>query len=125
MAQPQPNVQVQPNNPRPPAVNQPTPTQAQPNVNRPPSAPNASQPNPYPNNQKEGNASDNANGRSKNRSYNDRPPSTRPTVDRRSSRSSSNNLRLRQQQDQERQNVEQSRFAGSKDIGPTKNGSNR
>jgi hypothetical protein len=108
MAQPQPNVQAQPNNPRPPAVNQSAPTQAQPNVNRPPSAPNASQPNPYPNNQPEGNANENANGRNNNRSHNDRPPSTRPTVDPQVQQKQQQQLeKLRQQQDQERQKVEQ------------------
>lgn len=104
----QPPVQTQQNqqsNGRPATANQPNQQALQPNTNRPANA-NANNPN-------QGNANQqtvqpNTNRPSNNRSFNDRPPSSQPTVDPRVEQRQQQQLeRLRQQQDQERQKVEQ------------------
>jgi len=84
---------AQPNNNNRPAQEQNQPPQAQPN-NRPPQQQNQ----PQPGNNQPGN----------NRSFNDRPPTSRPTVDPQVQQRQQQQLdRLRQQQDQERQKLEQ------------------
>jgi hypothetical protein len=92
----QPNqqpAQAQPNN-RPPQQNQP-PAQAQPNNNRPNTPPNQQQ-QVQPDN------------RGNNRNFNDRPPTSRPTVNPQvEQRQQQQQEKLRQQQDQERQRLEQ------------------
>ena len=86
--------QVQPNNNRPVQQNQP-PAQVQPNNNRQNNQPN--QPQAQPDNR--GN---------NNRNFNDRPPTSRPTVNPQVEQRQQQQLeKLRQQQDQERQKLEQ------------------
>jgi hypothetical protein len=86
--------QVQPNNNRPAQQNQP-PAQTQPNNTRPTTQPN--QPQAQPDNR--GN---------NNRNFNDRPATSRPTVNPQVEQRQQQQLeKLRQQQDQERQKLEQ------------------
>jgi hypothetical protein len=86
--------QVQPNNNRPVQQNQP-PAQVQPNNNRQNNQPN--QPQAQPDNR--GN---------NNRNFNDRPPTSHPTVNPQVEQRQQQQLeKLRQQQDQERQKLEQ------------------
>jgi len=96
-------VQAQQNNNRPVSGNPPNQPAAQPNANRPSNAnPNAM--NPGSSNQ--GNA--NGNRPNNNHTFNDRPPSSRTTIDPQVEQRQQQQLeKLRQQQDQERQKVEQ------------------
>jgi hypothetical protein len=87
--------QVQPNNNRPAQQNQP-PVQTQPNNNRPNAQPNQP-PQAQPDNRS-----------NNNRNFNDRPPTSRPTVNPQVEQRQQQQLdKLRQQQDQERQRLEQ------------------
>jgi hypothetical protein len=110
----QPN--ANPNNPNanPNNANRPNPNQPNANPNNPnanpnnPNRANPNQPNVNPNKPNANENNPNANRPGNNRSTNDRPPASRPSVDPKTQERQQQQLdKLRQQQDQERQKVEQ------------------
>jgi hypothetical protein len=117
----QPPAQAQQNNNRPVQQNQ-LPTQVQPNNNRPaqqaqPPAqtqPNNNRPNAQPNQPPQAQPDNRGNN---NRNFNDRPPTSRPTVNPQVEQRQQQQLdKLRQQQDQERQKLEQKQVQQNQKI---------